>query len=57
MTCATTKSFNDYFDHESSAITGVFKCKEWKRTRGEYTTSMKSTLKFFFLAREMVTMV
>ena len=50
---ATTKPFNDYFDHKSNKRTGFFKCKEWKRTRDENPTSKKSTSKF--LARETVT--
>ena len=52
---ATTKSFNDYFDHKSNKRTRFFKCKEWKRTRDENPTSKKSTSKFSFLARETVT--
>ena len=51
---ATTKSFNDYFDHKSNKRTRFFKCKEWKRTRDENPTSKKSTSKFSFLARETV---
>ena len=51
---ARTKSFNDYFDHNSNERTGFFKHKERKRTRGENPTSKKSTSKFLFLARETV---
>ena len=52
---ASTKSFNDYFDHKSNERTGFFKRKERKRTRDENPTSKKSTSKFSFLARETVT--
>ena len=52
---ASTKSFNDYFDHKSNERTWFFKRKEWKRIRDENLTSKKSTSKFSFLARETVT--
>ena len=49
---ASTKSFNDYFDHKSNERTGFFKRKERKRTRDENPKSKKSTSKFSFFARE-----
>ena len=52
---ASTKSFNDYFDHKSSERAGFFQRKGRKRTRNENPTSKKSTSKFSFLARETVT--
>ena len=52
---ASTKFFNDYFDHKNNERTGFFKRKERKRTRDENPTSKKSTSKFSFLARETVT--
>ena len=51
----STKSFNDYFDHESNERIGFFKLKEREKTRDENFTSKKSTLKFSLLARETVT--
>ena len=52
---ASTKSFNDYFDHKSNERTRFFKRKERKRTRDQNPTNKKSTSTFSFLARETVT--
>ena len=52
---ASTKPFNNYFNHKSNERTRFFKRKERKRTRDENPTSKKSTSKFSFLARETVT--
>ena len=48
---ASTKFFNDYFDHKNNERTGFFKRKERKR-RDENPKSKKSTSKFSFFARE-----
>ena len=49
---ASTKFFNDYFNHKNNERTGFFKRKEHKRTRDENPKSKKSTSKFSFFARE-----
>ena len=51
---ASTKSFNDCFDHKSNEGTGFFKRKEGKRTRDKSPTSKKSTSKFLLLTRETI---